>query len=420
MTESQKRLRELRDRKSKDRQAMAEFAALDKPTPDQVTAFDALETAIPETERQLRAATLAAEAEDQDATVNTDPPADAETRERLELRSRCTVKNILRAALAGRAPVGAEAELQQSLNLDANHIPLELWEKPPEQRAITAAPTTGTGVNLAPLQPEIFAPGVAARLGIEMPAVVSGAYSTATVTKGADAADAVAKGADVPEVASTWTVGTTTPKRVGTSLNLAAEDIAAVGQSGFEAFLKSRISMVLLEEIDSQMLNGAGANDDLTGIFERLTNPSAPAANVETWTRFLAIQSGLIDGKWAMELEHIQLLVGVETFQLAAATFQGTDAEMSAASYLKKMGAGFSTNSRMPLKAAHIQQGIACRKGRPGNRLAVCPHWGYLSIDDIFSGARRGERRFVTSVLLGDVLIVQPDAYAQVAFRVSV
>ena len=30
---------------------------------------------------------------------------------------------------------------------------------------------------------------------------------------------------------------------------------------------------MLSDELDDQMINGAGANDDLTGIFERLTNP---------------------------------------------------------------------------------------------------------------------------------------------------
>ena len=52
-------------------------------------------------------------------------------------------------------------------------------------------------------------------------------------------------------------------------------------------------------------------------------------------------------------------------------------------------------------------------------RTAVCPTWGSISIDDIFSGALKGQRAFTVSVLLGDVILVQPSAYAEVAFRVS-
>ncbi len=84
----------------------------------------------------------------------------------------------------------------------------------------------------------------------------------------------------------------------------------------------------------------------------------------------------------------------------------------------KQHTAGWWTNKRMPAKATHTQQAIACRKGR-SMRTAVAPQWGYLSVDDIYTGGRKGERYFTVSVLVGDVLLVQPDAYAQVAFRVS-
>ena len=198
-----------------------------------------------------------------------------------------------------------------------------------------------------------------------------------------------------------------------------------MGAENFESVLAAaHFSLVLADEIDDQLINGAGANNDLIGFFERLTDPSAPAAAVETWVRFLAIQSGGIDGLWATELSHIAIVAGVETYRLAAATFQGSDSEQSAASYLKTMGDSFTTNSRMPAKAAHIQPGLLCRKGRSmmpsPMRTAVCPVWfGSISIDDIYSGAKKGERYFTLSVLLGDVILVQPAAYAQVAFRVS-
>ena len=94
--------------------------------------------------------------------------------------------------------------------------------------------------------------------------------------------------------------------------------------------------------------------------------------------------------------------------------------------YLKRMGAGdsaFVTNKRMPDKVSHVQQGILCRKGRSmmpaPMRTAICPHWGYFTVDDIYTGAHKGQRRFVINTLVGDVILVQPDAYAQVAFRVS-
>ena len=429
MTAAQKRLRELRERQSKERQRMAELGMAESLDDETRAELDRIETGTPDLERQLRAAAVAVDDEDRASKIEDGTPTpDAEQRERIELRSRATVGRYLTAALRGRAPDGAEAELQQAAGVDG--IPYELWQRPEqrqEDRAITPAPGT-VGINLDVLRPHVFAPSVVDKLMVEMPMVESGTYASGTITTAATA-DAVPKGAsgttgDVPETAAAFTVQTTTPHRIGASLNLAIEDIASVGQANFESLLRQHISLAVSDELDDQMLNGAGANDDLIGVFERLTDPSAPAAGVESWTRFLAIQSGGIDGLWASELSHIGLVVGPETYRLAAATFQGTDSEDSAASYLKRMGDSFGTNSRMPDTATNVQQGIICRKGRSmmptPMRTAVCPHWGYFTIDDIYTGALKGQRRFVINTLVGDVILVQPSAYAQVAFRVSI
>ena len=74
--------------------------------------------------------------------------------------------------------------------------------------------------------------------------------------------------------------------------------------------------------------------------------------------------------------------------------------------------------------ATNIQSGILTRRGQSmmpqPMRTAVCPHWGYLSIDDIYTGARKGQRRYVLSVLVGDVILVQPSAYDLVTYRTAV
>ena len=432
MTAAQKKLRELRDRQSRERGKMAELGLADELTDETRAELDGIEAGTADLERQLRAAQVAVDEEDRSSIIDTGTPTgDAEQRERIELRSRASVGRYLSAALKGRAPDGAEAELQQAASVDG--IPIELWERPAEQRqedrAITAAPSTGTGVNLEPLIPQVFSPSIAARMNIDMPQVASGTFSTARVVGGSDPAAAVAKSAVVPEIASTWEVKTTTPHRIGGALRLTLEDIATVGHAGFESMLRQHISLLISDELDDQMINGDSSSTatDIDGLFAQLTNPSDPAAAVETWTRFLAVQSGGIDGLWSTELSHIGMVVGVDTYRLAAATFQGTDSEQSAASYLKAMGAGdaaFFTNERMPAKATHIQQGIMCRKGRSMTpapmRTAVCPSWGYVSVDDIYTGASKGERVFTINTLVGDVILTQPSAYEQVAFRVSV
>ena len=72
-----------------------------------------------------------------------------------------------------------------------------------------------------------------------------------------------------------------------------------------------------------------------------------------------------------------------------------------------------------------VQQGILYRKGRSmmggagAMRTAVCAHWNEVSIDDIYSGSAQGKCYFTMHVLLGDVILVQPDAYKQIEYRVA-
>ena len=423
MSPAQKRLRELLDKQSHDRQRAIELSKADALTDETRAELDAIETRAADTERQLRAARLAVEDEDAAATVDKgDSAPDAEQRARIELRSRASLGLYLRAALNGRSVTGAEAELQQAAGVDG--IPIELWQVPrpdAEHRAISPAPGT-VGVNLDVLRPAVFAPSIADKLSIEMPQVESGTYATGTITTSATA-DAVAKSAEVPQSAAAFAVGTTTPHRIGASLGLTLEDIAAVGQANFESVLRENVSLVLSDHLDDMMINGDTATDanELEGIFKRLTDPTDPTA-VADFDTFAAAHAGGIDGLWANTLTDVVIVCGPDTMKLSARTFQSATnykGELSAAAYAMANTGGWWTNKRMPDTASTIQHAILCRKGRPGMRLAVCPHWGYISIDDIYTGARKGERHFTVSVLVGDVILVQPDAYAQVAYKVA-
>ena len=427
MTEAQTLLRDLTKRQSKDRQELLELSKADSLTDDQRSRFDELETRQADTERQLRGARLAVEA-DQQADTGTGTPVDAEMRERLELRSKARVTRFFESAMRSRHVDGAEAELCAAAGIPEGSIPFELWDtrQETEQRAITPAPST-VGLNLAPLQPMVFAPSIAPRLSIDMPTVGSGSYASGTITTAATA-DSAAKTTEVPETAAAFTLSTTTPHRIGAALKLTLEDVASVGAENFEALLRSHLQTVMSDTLDSHILNQAGSGANITGIFARLTDPTTTAGSGSTagWTDFLNVQADAIDGLWATELAHVSMLVGVDTYRLAGKTYPSSAQLESAASVLKRTGyegMGIWTNKRMPATQSNVQQGIICRKGRSmmpaPTRTAVCPSWGYFTIDDLFTGASQGSRRLVINTLIGDVILVQPDAYQQVAFKVS-
>ena len=409
---------------SEKRQRINEILNKEEKTEQDHNELSELTKRAQQIEVEMRAAIVA----EGDGPLETRDAMDNEQRERLELRSQASLTNFVSRYMAGKLPQGAELELQQAAAVD--NIPIELWDTSQsmglERRAdfVTGTPSS-VGVNLDRIRPAVFAKSIAPMLGIEMPRVESGTFASATIDTSLTAG-AKAKGAVTDSTAATFTVTTATPKRISARLSIAIEDIAAVGQSNYESSLRENLSLVLSDELDKQAINGNGSAPNLTGIFQRLTNPSAPAAGVVNWVGFAAQHAAGVDGLWASQIKDVCIIVNPENYRLAASTFQGTDAEMSAAAYAMMHTGGFWCNKRMPAKANHVAQALLYRKGRSmlggdmSMRTAVLPHWGQVSIDDIYSGSAQGERYVTFHVLLGDVILVQPDAYEQVAYRVSV
>ena len=435
MTESQR----IELRRSKVRERLGEIQKLSGDTyTDEVKAEErALQDEYTGLEVRHRTALIADDKALDDAKGEAGD-LDAEQRERIELRSKASLTGYLTAAARGRMVDGAEHELCAAAGVTG--IPLELWDVPvpeqrsAEQRAITPAPGT-VGVNLDPIRPAVFATSIASRLGIDMPRVASGTYATATIGTSQTAA-ALAKSGPAVATAGALTVTTATPKRVSARLELTLEDIAAVGQANFESILRQNPALALSDELDDQAINGDGQAPNLKGMFKVLTDPSAPGATVASFDDFVSAFADGIDGLWAGVVEDVAIVAGVETYKISAKTFRDrvidtgqrggvSLGDESFADYAKRLYGGWWTNKRMPAKANHIQQAILYRKGRSamganaGMRTAVCPHWGEVTIDDIYSGSAKAERYFTMHVMLGDVILVQSDAYAQVAFRVS-
>ena len=353
-------------------------------------------------------------------------------RERLELRSKARVGAYLLARLEQRAVQGAEAELAAAAGISAGGIPLELWDRPrpaPETRAVTDAPGT-VGINLAATRPQIFAKSVCPRLGIAMPRVESGTYASATIAT-ALTAGALAKNADAPATAATFNVSTSTPKRISARMEIAIEDVAAVGTENFESALRENLALALTAELDDQCLNGDGNAPNLSGIFQSLTAAAAPGATVAVFDDFVAGFASGIDGLWASKMKEVSLVVGAETYAISTRAFRdGTDdrGQMAFSDYAM-MNYGpmaWWTNARMPDPDTNVQAAILYRTGMSefendgGIRTATLPIWNEIGIDDIYTLSARGQRAFTMHILAGDIVLQQPNAYRQVAFRTGV
>ncbi|MYC99172.1 MAG: hypothetical protein F4X13_07875 [Gammaproteobacteria bacterium] len=417
MLESQR----LAIRSSEIREKLNELSGEETLTEEQRSEVDTLTTEYRDVEAKRRAAIVAEDAEEREAAKADGQVIDAEMRERLELRKKASVTAYVAAALRGRRVDGAEHELSAAAGVGGD-IPLELWEPDPrevreEDRAVTNAPGT-VGVNMAPIQPAVFTPSIAASMGIDMPQVQSGTFGQARISTSLTA-EAKAKGGDIAATEAEFTVATATPKRVSARLEILAEDVASAGVSNFESALRENLSMVLSAELDNQFINGNGNGANLRGLFEALGDPTADGTTL-TFAHGLEKLAALVDGLWAMEVSQVRQIVGVDTYRLAAKLLTtAATGEITLAEYLRRASGGFRTNSRMPATSSMKQQALAFRSGRGGMRTAVSPHWGRLAITDVYTGSARAETAVSFHVLVGDVLVVQPSAYSQVEYKVS-
>lgn len=421
-----KKSQKLELRASEIRQRLNEISGLegDALTDEITSEADALQVEYREVETKRRAAIVAEDAEAAEAAEADGIILDTEMRERLELRGKVRVLDFVNAAMRGRVLSGAAAEYSEAEGA-GGEIPVSLFEPDPreareEDRAVTAAPGT-VGVNMAPIQPAVFAPSIAASMGIDMPMVGSGTFGQARINASLTAG-AHAKGDDAEATAATFAVATATPKRVSAALEFVAEDVASAGVSNFESALRQNLSMALSAELDDQLINGDGQGNNLSGLFASLgAQPDDDV--VLTFAHGIQKLANLVEGLWSTEVAQIRQLVGVGTYRMASRLVTAAaTGEVTLAEYLRRVSGGFRTNARMPAPSAGAnskQDGLSFRTGRSGMRTAVSPHWGRIGITDIYSGASRAETRVFFHVLLGDVLVIQPGAYSRTRYKLT-
>ena len=389
---------------------------------------DAAVAKVAELEPEWRA-TVALEAADNAKTRTVEVTQGAtltpEEREMRELRSKASIGRFLGAAIRGSALQGPEAEFAAAHGCGESGIPLQMFEKPEartEQRAdvVTSAPST-VGVNFAPIRPAIFARAIAPRLGIETPMVPSGTYVEAVIT-GDATAGAKEQGAAAEATAVTITPASSTPHRITGRIGIPIEALASIGGGNLDGSLDMNLSQVMSDAYDDAIINGSGADNQISGLLKKLSDATA-ATNAITWDTGWGLYTAGVDGKWAEMTSDVGLLVNPESYRKMASLFRdgGTDhkGEISLSDYARQHTAGLWTNSRMPDGSSNVSTGIRYRTGQPGVRKACVPVWGSLTIDDIYTASASGVKYVSMHILLGDLILNYSDAFAEVSIKTA-
>ncbi len=364
-----------------------------------------LQTEYADLETRHRAA-IVAESAEPDPDPNADP-VDAETRERLALRGKARVGDFVSAALTAQGVRGASAEYAEAVGTPGR-MPLELLEAQdaPEARAVTPNPADETVSATRPTVPFAFARTDAAALGITMPMVQPGEAHFPALTT-APPAGAKAEDAAADSTAAAFSLTKRTPGRITGSFVVRLEDLALM--PSMEADLRAAIGGAMASNLDDQVIDGDGADPNLSGLFHQATDVAIAAAK-ETFQTGVARFAALVEGKHANGFGDIRALIGTDTFALYASLYQN-NAAVSLYDYLMGKLAVLRVSTRVPDKAASGQKGVALL-GAQGQSVVV-PIWsGVELIVDPYTQAGKGQRVVTAVTLVAEPFI--PHGTAQV------
>ena len=401
-------------RLSEIREKLNDLNVITEPTDAQRAEERDLLSSRKATETEYRDA-LTAEADE--ATHPTDVTVDTETRERLELRGKARVGDYLSAFIEGRRVDGATSEYRSACGIAQEYeVPLDLFEPTAgrvEHRAVTGAPTD-TPIEASPTQPYVYARGAAAFLGVDLVTVGAGAHmfpvlSTATPTA------AKAKSATADETAAAFTAAPLTPRRVTGSFRITLEDLAVFPQ--LEDALRRDLPLSLAHRVNAQVVNGSGTAPSLKSLRSQIT-AAENETTTETFQTFLTKTAAFVDGRFAGTLAEIRQVVGIFTYANAAGLYSARD--LSAADALGQRSAGFRavTTDFVPAKSGSLQTGIVRRGAQPMSAAAAL--WsGVRLIRDEVTAAAKGEVVITALQLIGDVVLIQTDAWAATSWKIA-
>ena len=394
------KLRRIMQRQSETRERLNALMAKDEPTDAETRETDDLRGRAQTIEVELREAL----AEPETATDPGEPggvTVDAETRERLEIRSRTGVAEYINAAICGRAVDGAAAEYAAAVGVPAmGHLPLSIFPAgQPETRAITPGPAVD-GVS-QPVVPYVFERTASAALGIQMPTTGAGQVQIPRI-RTAPPADTVAKDGAAPSTAAAVALDSESPKRITGQFEIRVEDLAVY--AALEEVLGEAIRGAVGNELDEQTFNGSNASGDLDGLFRQAADVAVAGA-AESYSSGIARFAAFVDGKHAYDLSDVRAVIGPATFARYMSVFANTNkGDLTLFDYLASKLGSLRVSDRMPAVAGTGQKGIVTLNAGPSPiRIYV---WSALEIvRDPYTGAAAGKVVLTATALVSDVYV---------------
>ena len=415
-------LQKLELRRSEIKSRLGELAALDEFTDDQKAETDRLTKEFQEKETQYRAAVIAEGENAQSKEFGTDGEA-AEIR---AIKNRSSLRNYLDAASKGTGLAGAEAELNDALEIRAGggvRVPWTMLLPDVEFRADGVSDTAGLdgGTAQRPILRRLFGRSILDALGVRLDSVPSGMSEWPLLVGGVSPAQ-VAESATNEATKPTFQTVALKPKRLTGRYVFTVEQAAQV--SGIEAALRRDLADAVMARMSDQIINGNGTAPNVKGFLTALTAPDVPGSE-SGYSDYAAVGAQGVDGIHAELESQVCVLLGVATYQHAAEIIGNDEFATDALRRRVKMAL---TTSYLPAppssgNKANSQDCLIHSRGSDSGEMrgdSVAAMWPALElVKDIYTKAGEGQVILTWTALWDAETAYRSGAYQRVKFKLA-
>ena len=299
----------------------------------------------------------------------------------------------VKAALAGTvAQVGAEAEYNAELGIEAGWFPLDLLTRAREERALR----DGDGMaSQATWLDYLFEGTAAERLGISFRPVASGTHTVPTFSA---APSGVQRGRTQPVSEGAFTLAVTemTPTRNAVYGIYSIEDESRL--AGMSDAMVRAMTAGIASAVDLAIFNGdAGANEasaDIAGLKTLgITEATITQNNKVKGDELLKLFLAYIDGRYAQSMADVRMVASVGSNTLWGGTVHNSAvSNETVAAFLRANGVNWLTKGGIEVGTANNNFGayIGLAQGIEGAGVAAVWNQGRL-VRDEFTGKAKGE-----------------------------
>ena len=425
---------------SETRQSLNTLAGKESLAEGEAEKVEELRRDLDQAETQYRAA-VSAEG-DAETRAMAEFDGDAESAERAKLLREVRMTDYLGFAAANVGVSGLARECNEALEVPivgaggGISIPWAVLAGPEtrrqgngngngngEHRAFSTTTQLAGGVAQRPVLARLFGSDVMEALGVKIESVPVGRAEFPLLTAGVSPEQVEEGTAAAAAPLPTFSNEVLKPKRLTGRYEFSHELAASV--VGIEEALRRDLADAVLAKMSDQIINGdEGTNaEEVDGFLATIAAPMDPGSESD-FADYAGLAAKGVDGVHAAMESEVSAVIGVRSYQHAAAIYQTSGSGESASEALRRRAMLLMASSFVPMPDnSHIQNGNIIHGAGPNGGAArgdsIAAVWPGLNlIRDPYSKASQGV--ILTWVVLWSAKTAyRADAYKRVAFQVA-